>query len=187
MIRSMVACALLISAAVAGAGAAASAAPAGAAAKVRVGSQELTRCQAKPVAYCGTLNVPLDWQSASSPKISVCYRWYPPTAGGRSAGTVVPVEGGPGYPSILSVAAGYRPMYGPLLRRYNMLAVDLRGTGCSTPLNCPQEQNYTKPSGTLAFAKVVGDCAGALNRRWKGPGGYVHASDLFTSAPAAED
>jgi pimeloyl-ACP methyl ester carboxylesterase len=126
----------------------------------------------------------------------VCYRWYPAIDGGPGAGTVVPVEGGPGYPSILSVAAGYRPMYGPLLRRYNMLAVDLRGTGCSTPLNCPQEQNYTKSSGTLAFAKVVGDCADALNKRWKtvkgegaagGRDGYIHASDLFTSAPAAED
>jgi pimeloyl-ACP methyl ester carboxylesterase len=164
-------------------------------ASLRVGSQVLTRCPTRlpshplPAAYCGTLRVPLDWQSAgTSPKISVCYRWYPATARGSAAGTVVPVEGGPGYPSILSVAGGYRPMYGPLLRRYNMLAVDLRGTGCSTVLNCPKEQNYTKPSGTLAFARVVGACADALNKRWRAPGGgYVHASDLFTSASAAED
>src|SRR5579875_229590 len=156
---------------------------------VRVGSQKLTKCQPKPAAYCGTLRVPLDWQDASgSPKIAVCYRWYPATGGGAGQGTVVPVEGGPGYPSILSVTEGYRSMYGPLLRRYNMLVVDLRGTGCSTALDCPKEQNYTKASGTLAFAKVVGDCADALNHRWRTPGGtYIHASDLFTSAPAAED
>jgi pimeloyl-ACP methyl ester carboxylesterase len=196
MRRSLLTCALVAGAAVLGpgGGAAASAAPLASAspvtaAQVRVGSQNLTRCQAKPVAYCGTLRVPLDWQNAStSPKISVCYRWFPATAGGPGEGTVVPVEGGPGYPSILSVAGGYRPMYGPLLRRYNMLAVDLRGTGCSTVLDCPKEQNYTKASGTLAFARVVGECADALNKRWKTAGGaYVHASDLFTSAPAAAD
>jgi pimeloyl-ACP methyl ester carboxylesterase len=195
MRRSWLVCALMPCVLVAGAvlvgpgEVSAASAASGAAATVHVGSQKLTRCQAKPVAYCGTLHVPLDWQHAStSPKIQVCYRWYPATAGGPGQGTVVPVEGGPGYPSILSVAGGYRPMYGKLLRRDNMLAVDLRGTGCSTVLNCPKEQNYTKPSGTRAFARVVGACADALNKRWRASGGaYVHASDLFTSAPAAAD
>jgi pimeloyl-ACP methyl ester carboxylesterase len=141
-----------------------------------------------PAAYCGTLKVPLDWRSPASPKISVCYRWYPATGSGRPEGTVLPVEGGPGYPSILSVTQGYRPMYGKLLRRFNLLAVDLRGTGCSTVLSCPAEQNYGKPSGTAAFAEVVGKCADALNQRWRtANGSYVHASDLFTSAPAAAD
>jgi pimeloyl-ACP methyl ester carboxylesterase len=160
-----------------------------AAASLQVGSQQLKRCAAGPAAYCGTLRVPLDWQSGSGPDISVCYRWYPATGGGQPAGTVLPVEGGPGYPSIGSVAPdGYAAMYGPLLQHFNMLAVDLRGTGCSTPLNCPVLQDYSGPTGTLAFAKVVGRCGDDLNTRWRAPGGgYVHASDLFTSVPAAED
>jgi pimeloyl-ACP methyl ester carboxylesterase len=157
--------------------------------RLRVGSQVLRRCAASPSAYCGTLHVPLDWQSHRGPDISVCYRWYPATGSGQPEGTVMPVEGGPGYPSILSVAPdGYAAMYGPALRRFNMLAVDLRGTGCSTVLSCPALQNYSRPSGTLAFARVVGACASALNRRWRAPGGgYVHASDLFTSAESAAD
>ena len=161
----------------------------GAAAHLRVGSQSLTRCGTSPAAYCGTLKVPLDWQIHGGPDISVCYRWYPATASGRPEGTVLPVEGGPGYPSILSVAPdGYSDMYGPVLRHFNMLAVDLRGTGCSTVLNCPALQNYPGPSGTLAFAAVVGSCADALNTRWRAPGGgYLHASDLFTSAASAQD
>jgi pimeloyl-ACP methyl ester carboxylesterase len=162
---------------------------AAAAVSVRVGSQVLKRCDTSPAAYCGTLQVPLDWQSRGGPDISVCYRWYPATAGGTPEGTVLPVEGGPGYPSILSVAPdGYSAMYGPVLRHFNMLAIDLRGTGCSTVLNCPALQNYSQASGTLAFAAVVGSCADALNTRWRAPGGgYVHASDLFTSAASAED
>jgi pimeloyl-ACP methyl ester carboxylesterase len=156
---------------------------------VRVGSQVLKRCGTSPAAYCGTLKVPLDWQSRGGPDITVCYEWYPATGGGTPEGTVLPVEGGPGYPSILSVAPdGYSAMYGPVLRHFNMLAIDLRGTGCSTVLNCPALQNYSQASGTLAFAEVVGSCADALNTRWRAPGGgYVHASDLFTSAASAQD
>jgi hypothetical protein len=115
-------------------------------ANLRVGSQVLKRCATSPAAFCGTLKVPLDWQSRGGPDISVCYRWYPATGSGRPEGTVLPVEGGPGYPSILSVAPyGFRDMYGPVLRHFNMLAVDLRGTGCSTVLNCPVLQNYQGP------------------------------------------
>src|ERR1700691_1307876 len=149
---------------------------AAAAVSVRVGSQVLKRCDTSPAAYCGTLRVPLDWQSRGGPDISVCYEWYPATGGGTPEGTVLPVEGGPGYPSILSVEPdGYSVMYGPVLRHFNMLAVDLRDTGCSTLLDCPKRQDFSGPSGTRAFAAVVGACAAELNRRWKAPGGgYVH-------------
>ena len=127
-------------------------------ANLRVGSQVLKRCATSPAAFCGTLKVPLDWQSRGGPDISVCYRWYPATGSGRPEGTVLPVEG-----------------------------VDLRGTGCSTVLNCPVLQNYQGPTSTPVFAAVAGTCADALNTRWRGAGGYVHASDLFTSAASAQD
>ncbi|HXD55454.1 MAG TPA: alpha/beta fold hydrolase [Solirubrobacteraceae bacterium] len=161
---------------------------------VRLGSQTLERCQEKPLAFCGKLAVPLDYSSPSGPFISVAYRWFPATAG-PAKGTVVPVEGGPGYPSIGSVEyasgtgrAGYGPMYGPLLERWNMLAVDNRGTGASTPLRCTPLQGFRGATGTAAFQKLVGECGAALNRRWRYPDrSPVHASDMFTSAPAAED
>jgi pimeloyl-ACP methyl ester carboxylesterase len=167
------------------------------ASQLRVGTQTLTQCQSAPLAYCGTLAVPLDYGSPASPLISIAYRWYPASAppGGEAAGTVVPVEGGPGYPSIGSVAfesagapSGYSTMYGPLLQRFNMLAVDDRGTGESAPLKCPALQSFTGESGSVAFQQTAAACAAALNHRWKyAGGGWVHASDLFTSTPAAED
>ncbi len=166
-------------------------------AKLRVGTQTLTLCASAPVSYCGTLSVPLDYAAPTGPDISIDYRWYPASAppGGQAAGTVVPVEGGPGYPSIGSVAyesdgspAGYGAMYGPLLGSWNMLAVDNRGTGSSTPLSCPALQDFAGESGTEAFQQTAAACAAALNRRWRyANGSWVHASDLFTSAPAAED
>jgi pimeloyl-ACP methyl ester carboxylesterase len=79
-------------------------------------------------------------------------------------------------------------MYGSLLSHWNMLAVDNRGTGRSTPLNCPALQSFKGPSGTEAFQTTAASCAAALNHRWKyAHGGWVQASDLFSSAPAAED
>ncbi len=166
-------------------------------APLRLGTQTLTRCGSSPPVYCGSLSVPLDYEQPAGPHISIAYRFYPATApaGGRSAGTVVPVEGGPGFPSIGSVSfstaagpGGYSAMYGPLLDDWNMLVVDDRGTGASTPLNCGALQDFSGPTGGEAFEQAAGGCAAALNHRWKYPDGeWVHASDLFTSAPAAED
>ena len=153
-----------------------------------VGTQKLARCATAPLAYCGTLQVPLDYAAPSGPHIAIAYRWYPAEAPvGAPAGTAVPVEGGPGYPSIGSVPF-YRVQYGPLLARWNMLAIDNRGTGQSTPIDCPALQGFSGPTGTAAFRAAGAACAAALNRRWRYPrGGWVHASDLFTSAPAARD
>jgi pimeloyl-ACP methyl ester carboxylesterase len=164
---------------------------------MRVGSKTLERCAKKPLAYCGSLPVPLNYARPRGPHISIAFRWYPATAPSRGGAqrTVVPVEGGPGYPSIESVsyrsqgqAAGYSVMYGPLLKRWNMLAVDNRGTGASTPLGCPALQNFTGPTGTAAFQRVTAGCAARLNHRWRDrDGSWVHASDLFNSVPAARD
>jgi len=168
-----------------------------AAATLQLGTQTLTLCASAPEAYCGKLSVPLDYATPTGPHISIAYRWYPATAppGGQPSGTVLPVEGGPGYPSIGSVSyelggtpSGYSAMYGPLLERWNMLAVDNRGTGASTPLSCPALQDFSGPTGSEAFEQTAAGCAVALNHRWKyADGSWVHASDLFTSAPAAED
>jgi pimeloyl-ACP methyl ester carboxylesterase len=181
---------LAASAAITSSAAAAAEAPA----TLRVGTQTLTRCARTPLGYCGKLSVPLDYSSPAGPFITIAFRWYP-AQDGDARGTVVPVEGGPGYPSIGSVSypsggqpSGYAAMYGPVLERFNMLAVDNRGTGVSTPLRCSSLQDFSGPTGTSAFQQVVGECAARLNHRWRFPGGgYVHASDLFTSALAAAD
>jgi pimeloyl-ACP methyl ester carboxylesterase len=154
-----------------------------------VGTQTLDRCASAPLAYCGRLAVPLDRSEAGSPDITIAYRWYPATRpDGAPAGTLLPVEGGPGYPSAGSVVGGYDVMYRPLLADWNLLAVDLRGTGSSTPLDCPGVQDFSgQPSGPV-FAAAAGTCGASLDHRWRyASGAYVHASDLFTSATAAAD
>ncbi len=156
---------------------------------LRVGTQTLVECARAPLAYCGRLSVPLDRAAAGSgPRIGIAYRWYPATDGRPAAGTVVPVEGGPGLGSINSVRAGYDVMYGPLLSRMNLLAVDNRGTGASTPLSCPALQRFRGSTATSAFQATVAACAAALNHRWRyRDGRWVRASGMFGSVAAAED
>jgi pimeloyl-ACP methyl ester carboxylesterase len=165
---------------------------------LQVGTQTLTLCKgSKALAYCGSLSVPLDYSEAAGPHISIGFSFYPATAprGGHAKGTVVPVEGGPGYPSGESVdysfaggEAGYLPMYGSLLQHFNLLAVDNRGTGRSHALVCKPLQQFSGLTGTSAFQTTVAECAARLNHEWRYPNGeYVHASDMFDSAPAAAD
>ncbi len=166
-------------------------------ATLQLGTQTLALCAQSPTAYCGSLPVALDRARSDSPQIDIAFRWYPATSPGPGGArhTVVPVEGGPGYPSIESVSyesgganAGYSAMYGALLERSNMLAIDNRGTGESAPLKCPALQRFSGPTGTEAFRQAAAGCAEKLDRRWKyAGGGWVHASDLFSSTPAAQD
>jgi pimeloyl-ACP methyl ester carboxylesterase len=178
-----------------GATAAAALAPAGASAAppttLQVGSETVQLCQQQPVvAYCGHVEAPLDRGVYAKPTIRIAFRWYPADDGNakRAAGTVVPVEGGPGYPSIGSVDEGYAPMYGSLLRHWNMLAVDNRGTGDSTVVNCPALQDFSGPTATEAYELAGEQCAKSLDERWHAPDGEpIYAQDLFTTAAAAAD
>jgi pimeloyl-ACP methyl ester carboxylesterase len=165
--------------------------PAGAAApgEERVGSLVLHRCARAPLAYCGRLPVPLDYSSTASPQIQVGFRWLPATDRRRAAGTVLAVEGGPGFASTGTQAA-YLAMMGPLTRTRNLLLVNLRGTGASTPVVCPGLENYGRPQHQYGavFDRLVAACGRQLDHTWRyRHGGWVHASDLFSTAYSARD
>jgi pimeloyl-ACP methyl ester carboxylesterase len=135
---------------------------------------------------CGGIRVPLDYSSAASPRIHIGFQWLPAT-GGRAAGTVLAVEGGPGYSSTGSGYL-YRAMMGPLLRTRNLLLVNLRGTGNSTPVNCRGLENAGPKQYGAAFNRLVAACGAQLNHTWRyRGGGWVHASDLFNTADSARD
>ncbi len=173
------------------AGSRAPARPAAAGATLRLGRVILRACQSRPLAYCGHIRVPLDYSSPASPLIRIGFRWVP--AAGRPAGTVLAVEGGPGYSSI-GTQPQYLAMLGPLRGSRNLLMVDLRGTGTSTPVNCPRLERF-RGIGQYGprFNAAVAACGRMLNHTWRyrddapGGGGWVRASDLFNTAYSARD
>ena len=88
-------------------------------------------------------------------------------------GTIVAVEGGPGYASTnFDSAKSYRAVFGPLLRRRDLVLIDQRGTGHSQAVDCPQLQR-----GMVPELIAVGSCANQLGTRYQG----------FTSAESAAD
>ena len=187
IIRACAASALLVAGVLPGAiasPAAAQAAGAGPSAAT-LGTVTTHRCAARPLAYCGHIRVPLDYSSPASPRIRIGFRWLPATSGAQ--GTILAVEGGPGYSSTGSQSL-YRAMMGPLTRTRNLLLVDLRGTGTSTALNCPGLEHAGARQQGAAFNRLVAACGRQLNHTWRyRGGGWVHASDLFTTAYSARD
>ena len=114
--------------------------------RLQVGTITLRRCAAKPLTFCGGLAVPLDYSSAEA-RIHLGFRWLPAT--GHATGTILAVEGGPGYASTGSESQ-YLAMTGRLLTTRNLLLIDLRGTGTSTPVNCPGLQHAVARDSTAA-------------------------------------
>jgi len=157
---------------------------------VRVGGLTLRRCGRIPPAYCGKLAVPLDYSTPASPDIHVGFRWLPAIGSQRpKMRTVLAVEGGPGYATVGTQGA-YTAMLGSLRRTTNVLLVNLRGTGDSTPVRCAGLERFGRPQHQYGatFDRLVAACGRQLNHTWRYPHGrWVHASGLFNTAYSAHD
>lgn len=167
----------------------ASAAPASASKTIRLGKVTLRKCGSSPLTYCGDMTVPLDYGSKASPGIHIGFLWVPAAKRNHPKGTLLAVEGGPGFMTFGS-ESNYLAMLGPLRQSRNLLLVNLRGTGNSSPVNCPGLERYNKAQQQdgPAFNALVGKCGDKLNHTWKYKhGGWVHASDLFNTAYSARD
>ncbi|HEX5610525.1 MAG TPA: alpha/beta fold hydrolase [Solirubrobacterales bacterium] len=91
----------------------------------------------------------------------------------RSLGTIVAMDGGPGYASTgAPFARSLVAVLAPLLRRHDLVVFDARGTGRSDVLNCPPLQR-----GLTQEAIAVGECADQLGPRFAG----------YTTAETAHD
>ena len=148
-----------------------SAAQRSAAAPVLVGGLMLRPCDVVANALCGSVERPWEPGNPGAGTVTVGFAFVPASSSRAVLGTVVPHEGGPGY-STTGTGGSYAQMYGPLLRRRNLLLVDQRGTGLSEPVGCPALQNLT-----IAYNVAAGRCGRALGPR----------ADDYTTARSADD
>jgi pimeloyl-ACP methyl ester carboxylesterase len=150
-----------------------------------VGRQVLTPCPELDGVWCGSLLVPFDRGHPAAGTIRINFEWYP--AEQAPLGTIVAVEGGPGYPSTGS-RDSYLELFGPLQASRNLLLVDQRGTGASGLIDCKPLQRWHLALGNAEYLRRVAQCGDQLNSARALPGGgHVHASDLYGSANAARD
>src|SRR3954470_19423554 len=87
-------------------------------------------------ARCGHVAVPLDRSNPAAGRLHVGFELYPSTGTGQAPlGTILDIEGGPGFGTRAS-RGSYLQLNAPLLDRRNLLLVDARGTGSSGALEC---------------------------------------------------
>jgi pimeloyl-ACP methyl ester carboxylesterase len=89
-----------------------------------------------------------------------------------SKGAIFAVEGGPGYAST-GTANSYGKLFGPLLDHHELVLVDMRGTGRSGPIRCPDLQLGRAPDW-LGLA----ECARRLGDDWEAYNTGAAAEDL---------
>jgi pimeloyl-ACP methyl ester carboxylesterase len=139
------------------------------------------------LAWCTTVAVPFDYTDPAAGTTDIYFEWFPATGPGAVAGTVLTVQGGPGYAST-DYRDDYLAMLGPLTEHRNVLIVDLRGTGRSDVVRCPRLQNWTPADGNQAYIDAVGACGTHLNSLRRRPdGSAVRGAELYTTANAARD
>ncbi len=91
-----------------------------------------------------------------------------------SLGTIVAMDGGPGYASTAApFSRSLVAALAPLLRRRDLVLFDARGTGRSDVVDCPGLQ-----LGLTQEAIAVGQCANRLGRRYAGYTSGETAADL---------
>jgi pimeloyl-ACP methyl ester carboxylesterase len=137
------------------------------------GSLELHDCPSIAGARCGRIEVPFDPRAPELGTTSVGFVLYAARREDRPPlGTIVAVEGGPGYSTVAS-RWWYRDLYQPLLGRRQLLLVDLRGTGRSDAIDCPALQSYEGP-----WKRNVAACGRQLGPLAERYGSAFAADDL---------
>ncbi len=138
----------------------------------RIPIKDIPDCPKIEDAKCGFVTVLVDPSDPLLGTMEIGYELHPRTDRSKpSLGTIVAVEGGPGYSTTAS-RSYFKDMLGPLLKRKRLLLVDNRGTGRSGAILCQPLQSYEGD-----YVKAVGKCGRQLGE----------ASDIYGSALAADD
>ncbi|MEU3513258.1 alpha/beta hydrolase [Streptomyces longwoodensis] len=119
---------------------------------------------AKPGLQCATLDVPLDYRNSSGQTIEIAISRLASTDPGKRRGVLLTNSGGPGGQG-LSFPADLRDLGIPksVLDRYDVIGIDPRGVGHSTPVTCnltPQEH----PSNIPTYARNPADVTAEAKR-----------------------
>jgi pimeloyl-ACP methyl ester carboxylesterase len=123
---------------------------------------------------CGHITVPVRRAEPALGRTKVAFAVRPRRDGSQpSLGTIMAMDGGPGYASTAKpFAASLIAALGPLLRRRDLVLFDERGTGLSDVVDCPALQ-----AGLIQESIAIGECANQLGPSYAG----------YTSGEAADD
>ncbi|WUH99202.1 alpha/beta hydrolase [Spirillospora sp. NBC_00431] len=102
---------------------------------------------------CGTIRVPVDWSRPHGARLELALVRRPADDRARRVGTLM-LNNGAGRSAIeqlkLAMRAGLPHLAGDMTKRFDVVAVDPRGTGRSTPIRCAEP---LRPEGVSYFPK----------------------------------
>jgi pimeloyl-ACP methyl ester carboxylesterase len=116
---------------------------------------------------CATVAAPLDYRNPSGPKIRLAVVEHVATRSPRR-GMIFFNPGGPGGPGTVQLPAyiGFWPQ--ELLREYDIVSWDPRGSGASTAVQCfPSAASESAFLGPYAYFPTGRGQQGAFTRRWR--------------------
>ena len=93
-------------------------------------------CPGSAAAECGTLTVPLDWSDPGGERITVAVARRPADRPEDRVGTLFYNPGGPGDGGVQYVMIAEQIFSDALRARFDIVAMDPRGVGASTPVTC---------------------------------------------------
>ena len=93
-------------------------------------------CPGSATTQCGTLQVPVDWSQPGGAKISIAVARHHASDPGRRIGTLFFNPGGPGDGAARYVVAADTFFSETLRSRFDIVGMDPRGIGASTPIRC---------------------------------------------------
>jgi pimeloyl-ACP methyl ester carboxylesterase len=119
---------------------------------------------------CGKLSVPLDYSHRGGAKITLGFNRLLAQDRAQRVGSLIVNPGGPGGPgsSVVAIEAAGRHLWHPTLhQRFDLIGMDPRGTGTSTPVQCKADV-FNRPvslfPGTAAEFHALTTWAGAFGK-----------------------
>lgn len=131
-------------------------------------------------ARCGIVNVPENYTEPRGRQIALNVLVLPATENSQPTEAQFELDGGPGF--AVTDLAGFYVEFGQAYRRHrDIVSVDMRGTGASNPLRCPEieAQEAADPWAPLYPPELVTRCAETL--------GATSALTQYNTANAARD
>jgi pimeloyl-ACP methyl ester carboxylesterase len=112
-----------------------------------------------PGKRCGTLRLPIDWTRPDGPTFPLAVARRAATDPATRIGVLVVNPGGPGL-SAVDAALAADSQFGPdLLRRFDIIGFDPRGTGLSAPVRCStallDQQPSLAPADEAAYQRLL--------------------------------
>lgn len=125
---------------------------------------------------CATLEVPLDHDKPDGPRIELFVARNAALAGTPAPDPFVIIAGGPGQASTIFYAQ-MASAFSRVRRTRDIVLVDQRGTGSSTPLRCENIERDEVYLDTKTFVRLGAECVDGL----------THDPAFFTTSAAVRD